>query len=85
MVSDWCINFQSLGCIKLQPLLTTLVEASGLTWQEAVTALGMASKTLAMQAYDDGNEPEHACLEQATKYLTKGLKHDAAPQFYTLH
>lgn len=63
----------------------TLVDASGLTWEEAVTALGMASKTLAMQASDDGNDPEHACLEQATKYLVKGLKHGAAPQFYTLH
>lgn len=61
---------------RLGALTAHVVEhalASGLTWDEAILAFGIAAKALAMKASDQGAGTPDQCAAQAERRLKSGM------------
>lgn len=54
-----------------------LAMASDLSWDEAVTAFGIASKALASSASEHGDGPIVDCVAHANKRFAQGIEQDA--------
>lgn len=52
--------------------------ASGLTWDEAVAAFGVASKALAVRASGQGDGTQADCTARAMKRFKQGVDQTAA-------
>jgi hypothetical protein len=65
---------------KLGALAAQVVEealASGLTWDQAITAFGIASKAIAAQAAAQGNGTLEQCTAHAQERLNIGMEQSA--------
>lgn len=51
--------------------------ASGLAWDQAITAFGIASKAIAMKAASQGNGTPAQCVAHAQGRLQFGMVHSA--------
>ncbi len=65
---------QKIGAMAAETVKLAL--ASGLSWDEAVAALGVASKALAVQASKQGDGAQADCVAHAAKRFTEGMKQD---------
>lgn len=59
---------------KLAADVVKLAMESGLVWDEAVAAFGIASKALAIRASTEGDGTQEECHEHASKRLAEGMK-----------
>lgn len=65
---------------KLGVLAARVVEdalASGLSWDEAITAFGVASKAMAAKAASEGSGTPEECIAHAQNRLQFGMEHSA--------
>jgi alkylation response protein AidB-like acyl-CoA dehydrogenase len=65
---------------KLGALAAHVVEealASGLTWDQAITAFGVATKAIAAQAASQGNGTLEQCTAHAQQRLQVGMEQSA--------
>ena len=65
---------------RLGALTAHIVEhalASGLTWDEAILAFGIAARALAMKASDQGAGTPGQCAAQAERRLKSGMTQSA--------
>lgn len=65
---------------KLGALAARVVEqalASGLTWDQAITAFGIASKAIAVKAASQGNGTPEECTAHAQGRLKFGMEQSA--------
>ena len=65
---------------KLGALAANVVEealASGLTWDQAITAFGIASKAIAMKAASQGSGTPEQCTAHALGRLQFGMEQSA--------
>lgn len=65
---------------KLGLLAARVVEealASGLSWDEAITAFGVASRALAANAATKGNGTPEECIAHAQGRLQFGMEHSS--------
>ncbi|WP_298150634.1 hypothetical protein [Flavobacterium sp.] len=58
---------------------------SGLCWDEAVAALGVASKALALKASAEGDGTQVDCVAHASKRFSDGMKQDVDVLLSTRH
>ena len=63
----------------------TLAMDSGLTWDEAVAALGVACKALAKKASNRGDGSEADCESHALKRFNQGFEQDVDVLSRNLH
>jgi hypothetical protein len=66
---------QKIGDLAQQAI--SLAMQSGLTWDEAIAAFGLASKALSFAAANNGNDPLEVCIAHAKKRFEQGLNQDA--------
>ena len=65
---------------RLGTLTAHVVEhalGSGLTWDEAILAFGIAARALAARASDEGAGPFDACAVRAERQLKAGMNQSA--------
>lgn len=65
---------------RLGTLAARVVEealASGMTWDQAIVAFGIASKALAAKAATQGNGTPEECAAHAQERLQFGMEHSA--------
>lgn len=65
---------QNIGNLARQIIETAM--ASGLTWDEAIAAMGVASKALAITATSNGDGPAGDCQVHAQKRFTEGFSQE---------
>ena len=64
-----------IGALVAQVVQKAL--ASGLTWDEAIIAFGIASKAIAVRASTQGIGTPEACVAHAQGRLQYGMEHSA--------
>jgi hypothetical protein len=66
---------EKLGALAAQVVEEAL--ASGLAWDQAITAFGIASKAIALKAASQGNGTPEQCVAHAQGRLQFGMEHSA--------
>jgi len=69
----------------LSSQLIAIALSSGLTWDESVTAFGLATKALAVKACVEGDGSKESCINHAEKRLQQGFSQEVDVSGNFLH